>query len=189
MELRRLVLATHNSHKVDELRRILGDQLEGIELLGYDGPEPVEDGDTLTLLQSDYSKVSVRLSDIDAPETSHGRGRPGQPYSQASKQSLLALAGGQQATATCYERDRWERPVCTVFINGQDVNAEQLRRGMAWVSRINRAYVRNPLSAASESQAKAAQLGLWSTQGPRPVPPWEWRRDCWKNKVCDGAGD
>jgi XTP/dITP diphosphohydrolase len=41
-----LVLATHNAHKVDELRRILGDQLEGIELIGYDGPEPVEDGDT-----------------------------------------------------------------------------------------------------------------------------------------------
>jgi len=41
-----LVLATHNSHKVDELRRILGDQLDGIELIGYDGPEPVEDGDT-----------------------------------------------------------------------------------------------------------------------------------------------
>ena len=41
-----LVLATHNSHKVDELRRILGDRLDGIELIGYDGPEPVEDGDT-----------------------------------------------------------------------------------------------------------------------------------------------
>ncbi|MCU1543556.1 MAG: rdgB [Microbacteriaceae bacterium] len=40
----RLVLATHNPHKVDELRRILGAQLEGIELVGYDGPEPVEDG-------------------------------------------------------------------------------------------------------------------------------------------------
>jgi len=41
-----LVLATHNAHKVDELRRILGDQLDGIELIGYEGPEPVEDGDT-----------------------------------------------------------------------------------------------------------------------------------------------
>jgi len=41
-----LVLATHNSHKVDELRRILGSQLDGIELIGYDGPEPIEDGDT-----------------------------------------------------------------------------------------------------------------------------------------------
>ncbi|HEY2643871.1 MAG TPA: RdgB/HAM1 family non-canonical purine NTP pyrophosphatase [Galbitalea sp.] len=41
-----LVLATHNAHKVEELRRILGPRLEGIELLAYDGPEPVEDGDT-----------------------------------------------------------------------------------------------------------------------------------------------
>jgi len=42
----KIVLATHNSHKVEELRRILGDRLEGFELVGYDGPEPVEDGDT-----------------------------------------------------------------------------------------------------------------------------------------------
>jgi len=42
----KVVLATHNAHKVDELRRILGDRLEGIELIGYDGPEPVEDGET-----------------------------------------------------------------------------------------------------------------------------------------------
>lgn len=40
------MLATHNAHKVEELRAILGDLLEGIELVGYDGPEPVEDGET-----------------------------------------------------------------------------------------------------------------------------------------------
>ncbi len=40
----RLVLATHNLHKVGELRDILGAALAGIELIGYDGPEPVEDG-------------------------------------------------------------------------------------------------------------------------------------------------
>ena len=42
----KLVLATHNAHKVDELKKILGPALDGIELIGYDGPEPVEDGDT-----------------------------------------------------------------------------------------------------------------------------------------------
>lgn len=41
-----LVLATHNAHKVDELRRILGPLLDGIDLIGYDGPEPDEDGTT-----------------------------------------------------------------------------------------------------------------------------------------------
>ncbi|HEY0260037.1 MAG TPA: RdgB/HAM1 family non-canonical purine NTP pyrophosphatase [Lacisediminihabitans sp.] len=42
----KLVLATHNAHKVEELRRILASRLDGIELVGYDGPEPVEDGDS-----------------------------------------------------------------------------------------------------------------------------------------------
>lgn len=44
--LMKLVLATHNAHKVDELRRILGPSLDGLELVAYDGPEPVEDGDS-----------------------------------------------------------------------------------------------------------------------------------------------
>lgn len=39
-----LVLASHNAHKLEELRRILGPLIPGIELVGYDGPEPVEDG-------------------------------------------------------------------------------------------------------------------------------------------------
>ncbi len=42
----RFVLATHNAHKVEELRRILGERLGPHELVAYDGPEPVEDGDT-----------------------------------------------------------------------------------------------------------------------------------------------
>lgn len=40
----KLVLATHNQHKVEEVGAILAQSLEGLELLGYDGPEPVEDG-------------------------------------------------------------------------------------------------------------------------------------------------
>ncbi|MCU1571520.1 MAG: rdgB [Naasia sp.] len=41
-----LVLATHNPHKVDELRRILGADLGSLELVVYNGPEPIEDGVT-----------------------------------------------------------------------------------------------------------------------------------------------
>jgi XTP/dITP diphosphohydrolase len=40
----KLVLATHNSHKVKEVAAILEPMVSGLELLGYDGPEPVEDG-------------------------------------------------------------------------------------------------------------------------------------------------
>lgn len=40
----KLVLATHNAHKVQEVGQILAGQVEGLELVGYDGPEPIEDG-------------------------------------------------------------------------------------------------------------------------------------------------
>jgi XTP/dITP diphosphohydrolase len=40
------VLATHNAHKVEELRRILGERLGDHELVAYDGPDAIEDADT-----------------------------------------------------------------------------------------------------------------------------------------------
>ncbi|MBN9612722.1 MAG: non-canonical purine NTP pyrophosphatase [Actinobacteria bacterium] len=40
----KVVLASHNAHKLEELRRILAPLVPGIELIGYDGPEPVENG-------------------------------------------------------------------------------------------------------------------------------------------------
>lgn len=40
----RFVLATHNAHKVGEFQAILEAHVPGIQVLSYDGPEPVEDG-------------------------------------------------------------------------------------------------------------------------------------------------
>ncbi|CAN5356866.1 RdgB/HAM1 family non-canonical purine NTP pyrophosphatase [soil metagenome] len=42
----RVVLATHNQHKVDEFQKILGGRLPELEIVRYEGPEPVEDGVT-----------------------------------------------------------------------------------------------------------------------------------------------
>ncbi len=42
----RVVLATHSVHKIEEFQQILGDSTPHVEVVGYDGPEPVEDGIT-----------------------------------------------------------------------------------------------------------------------------------------------
>jgi XTP/dITP diphosphohydrolase len=42
----KLVLATHNAHKVKEVAAILEPLVPGLELLGYEGPEPIEDGNS-----------------------------------------------------------------------------------------------------------------------------------------------
>ena len=42
----RIVLATHNPHKVEEFQAIVRDTRPDLAVVGYDGPEPVEDGVT-----------------------------------------------------------------------------------------------------------------------------------------------
>ena len=61
-----LVLATHNAHKVQELRRILGARLDGIELVGYDGPEPVEDGDSFAANALIKARAAARHTGLPA---------------------------------------------------------------------------------------------------------------------------
>lgn len=43
---RRVVLATHNAHKIEEFRAIVARIRSDLDVVGYDGPEPVEDGVT-----------------------------------------------------------------------------------------------------------------------------------------------
>ncbi len=42
----KVVLATHNPHKVAEFQQIVAQARPDLEVVGYDGPEPVEDGVT-----------------------------------------------------------------------------------------------------------------------------------------------
>jgi XTP/dITP diphosphohydrolase len=43
---RRIVLATHNPHKVAEFAQIVAQTRPDLDVVGYDGPEPIEDGVT-----------------------------------------------------------------------------------------------------------------------------------------------
>lgn len=123
----------------------------------------VADGDTLTVLDSHHQQRRVRLAEIDAPEKT-------QPYGQRSKQSLFALCYGRDAVIEHKGRDRYSRIIGRVTCSGIDANAEQVRRGMAWVydrhATDMRLYV-------IQKEARAARRGLWSDLNP--VPPWEWR--------------
>jgi XTP/dITP diphosphohydrolase len=43
-----IVLATHNAHKVEEFAAIVAAVRPDLDVIGYDGPEPVEDGVTFS---------------------------------------------------------------------------------------------------------------------------------------------
>ena len=72
--------------------------------------------------------------------------------------------------------DRYDRDVCTVYVNGKDVGLAQLDAGLAWWFR-KYAHEQLPRDRidyeAAEDRAAANRTGLW--QDKNPVPPWEWR--------------
>jgi micrococcal nuclease len=88
----------------------------------------VSDGDTLIVLTPEKQPIKVRLTEIDAPEKS-------QAYGQRSKQSLSDLVFGKQVRVEQQDRDRYGRVVGKVYVGSLDVNAEQVKRGMAGLAR------------------------------------------------------
>jgi micrococcal nuclease len=82
------------------------------------------DGDTITVLVGGHQPLKVRLAEIDAPEKS-------QAFGQRAKQSLSDLVFGKQVRVEQQDRDRYGRVVGKAYVGSLDVNAEQVRRGMA----------------------------------------------------------
>lgn len=124
----------------------------------------VSDGDTITALCRDNERLKIRLAEIDAPEKA-------QPFGMRSKQSLSDLCFGKQAEITPRERDRYGRTVARIQCEGADANAEQVRRGMAWVYDK---YVKDRSLYQLQDKAKAEHVGLWADNSP--TPPWAWRK-------------
>ncbi len=125
----------------------------------------ISDGDTLTLLTERREEVRIRLSEIDTPER-------GQPYGTRSRQALSDLAFGKAVRIVVRDTDRYGRTVGRVHAGAQDVNAEMVRRGAAWVYRR---YSDDPVLLRLEQAARAERLGLWALPEAERVSPWEWR--------------
>lgn len=124
----------------------------------------VADGDTF-YMAIEGKPTRLRLAQIDAPEKA-------QPFGRRAEQSLRDLIGKRQVTVTWAQTDRYGRPIVQVEAGGQDVNAEQVRRGYAWVYRQ---YATDRNLATLEAEARNEGRGLWAD--PHPVPPWKWRKE------------
>jgi XTP/dITP diphosphohydrolase len=62
---RRIVLATHNPHKVEEFGAIVRETRPDLDVIGYDGPEPVEDG--VTFAQNALIKARAAAAHTGLP--------------------------------------------------------------------------------------------------------------------------
>jgi endonuclease YncB( thermonuclease family) len=148
----------------------------------------VTDGDTVDILDANFTKHHVRLNGIDAPEKD-------QPFGRRAQQKLSEFVFGKEVDFDWVKTDHRDRPVGVVFVapigcstcdKTVDAGFEVVKAGLAW---HYKEYQRNQTPedrvkyAEAEDWARAAQTGLWID--PNPVPPWEWRkakREAYKKK-------
>ncbi|WP_298040031.1 thermonuclease family protein [uncultured Campylobacter sp.] len=121
----------------------------------------ISDGDTITVLNG-KEQTKVRLYGIDAPEKK-------QDYGQRSRQFLASLIAGQVVEVEPNGKDRYKRTLGIIHHKGQDINAQMVLNGYAWVYvKYSRIYV------DQEKTAREKKLGLW--QSSDPTPPWQLRK-------------
>ena len=134
----------------------------------------VYDGDTI-LVTDRSGRKRVRLLGIDAPETSKGRGQPGQPYSQKSRRHLSDLILNRKITLATFGEDAYQRLLAVVFCEGRDINLAMIEAGLAEVyrGRTPRSFDKAPYREA-ESRARQAMAGMWR-QGADYVSPIRWK--------------
>lgn len=59
------------------------------------------------------------------------------------------------------------------MIDGIDINAEQVKAGMAWAYRYH-GRASDETMLRLEEEARRHKIGLWSSSAP--VEPWKWRK-------------
>src|SRR4051812_14698962 len=111
----------------------------------------VHDGDSVTLVNVGNT-YRIRLTDIDAPELD-------QPFGKDSRTALREVCLLKKASAETHGEDRFGRTLARVRCNTIDANAEQVRRGLAWVF-VRYAPKNSPLYRL-QSEARESKVGLW----------------------------
>lgn len=157
--------------KLDKQRALLGCLLA---LLVWSAPATAWEGTVSRVLDGDSLRVrqggelvTVRLYGIDCPEY-------GQAQWREAKEADRDMIQGKKVGVTQLDIDRYGRVVALVDYRGRQVNAELVRRGMAWVyPHYCKAQPLCRTLEELEQQARDQRLGIWNERSP--VPPWVWK--------------
>jgi micrococcal nuclease len=138
--------------------------------------ERVADGDTVTVITPNQTKLRIRMFGIDAPETPKGTKFPGQPFGTEAEAYLKQLVEGKRVRVEIYGVDRYKRLLSTIFIDGKDINVAMIEAGLAEVYQgpeSGNPY--KPQYQATEEAARSARKGMW-VQGDAYESPRAYRK-------------
>ena len=118
----------------------------------------VADGDTLWLRPSSGPPVQVRLHGLDAPEIC-------QAFGPQARQALAARVLHRTVRVSTRARDKYQRSVATLALEGEDVGAWLVAGGFAWSARYRG---RGGPYAREELSARQGRIGLWAGDAMEP---------------------
>ncbi len=124
----------------------------------------IKDGDTFVLLTLKKEEFTIRLAEIDCPES-------GQDFGKNAKQFLSNLIFSKNVNCKITTIDSYGRSIAKVYVEGLYVSEELIKNGWAW---HYKKYSTSEKLAVLEYEARKSKIGLWSVPGA--VAPWEWRK-------------
>ena len=133
----------------------------------------VIDADTVVIKSDQGINYKVRLLGIDAPEIN-------QVYGKEATRYLSNKVLGKNLKVLGKNKDRYHRLLGKLILNGNDINLDLVKNGMAWHYKFYKKSQEKKdqlLYSNAEIYAKVNNLGLWAKK--MPMPPWQWRK---KNK-------
>lgn len=132
----------------------------------------IKDGDTVVVLLAGNTQETLRLAEVDCPESS-------QAFGKNAKAFTGAQVFGKNVTFYRLGKDRYGRSVAGIFYdNDKYLSREIVRAGFGWW--YFKASKNTELQKLQD-EAKQKKLGLWAD--PHALAPWDFRKEKKKKKT------
>lgn len=126
----------------------------------------IKDGDTVVILDSLKNQITLRLADVDCPES-------GQPFGKNAKQFTSDQIFNKTVKYNITTTDRYNRSIAKIYYdNGKYLSEELIKAGLGW---WYYKYSKDKNLGKLENEASSKKLGLF--QDPNAIPPWIYREE------------
>ena len=126
----------------------------------------IKDGDTVVVLLGDNTQKTLRLAEVDCPES-------GQPFGKNAKEFTSSQIFGKEIMFEETDTDRYGRTIAKIYYTSdlKYLSAEIIKAGFGW---WYFKYSADKQLGIFQNKASKAKLGLWSDKNA--IAPWEWRK-------------
>lgn len=123
----------------------------------------IKDGDTVVLLDSDNNQITLRLAEVDCPESS-------QAFGKKAKEFTSDQVASKTVRYKIINTDRYGRYIAKIYYENKYLSAEIIKNGFGW---HYKKYSKSIELSNLERAAKQKKIGVWSSN--KNIAPWDYR--------------